>query len=168
VPGICVGRPGKIRSLKDEQRARLAPRNHLYREFLLFVEVLKPLCFVMENVPQLATYDEGRVAARIREDFERLEYDVGVSGMGDPWLRKAERYGVPQTRQRFFSLVFGADSQVRYLHPGQLTKPQRCGGSPTKEPIASNYSSARGPEGGQNCTFPDLARSRTQQPICRV
>jgi DNA (cytosine-5)-methyltransferase 1 len=96
-----VGR-AKIRSLNEEQKARLAHRNHLYQEFLRFVEVLRPLCFVMENVPQLATYDEGRVAARVREDFERLEYDVGVSGVGDPWLLRAERFGVPETRQRLF------------------------------------------------------------------
>ena len=43
----------------------------LYREFLRFVEVLRPLAFVMENVPQLATHDQGRVANQIREDFER-------------------------------------------------------------------------------------------------
>jgi len=96
-----VGR-AKIRSLREEQRTRLAQRNHLYQEFLRFVEVLRPLCFVMENVPQLATYDDGRVAARIRDDFERLQYDVGASGVGDPWLLKAERYGVPETRQRLF------------------------------------------------------------------
>ncbi len=96
-----VGR-AKIRSLTDDRRKPLMARNHLYREFLRFVEVLRPLAFVMENVPQLATYDQGRVATHIREDFERLEYDVGVSGMGDPWLLRSERYGVPETRQRLF------------------------------------------------------------------
>lgn len=124
-----VGR-AKIRSLTATQRARLDRRNHLYEEFVRFVEVLKPLCFVMENVPHLASFNEGHVAEQITADFDRIGYDIGTSDAPDrPLFLDAEDFGVPQTRRRLFYLGFrrGAASRIlapRATHHGALVQPR--------------------------------------------
>lgn len=124
-----VGR-AKIRSLSDDARQRLAKRNHLYQEFVQFVETLQPLCFVMENVPHLASFDDGRVADQIREDFDRMGYDLGtVETPGQALFLDAEDFGVPQTRRRLFFLGFrrGRTASIappRPTHYGRFMQPR--------------------------------------------
>jgi DNA (cytosine-5)-methyltransferase 1 len=143
-----VGR-AKIRSLSAEQRESLAERNHLYQEFVRFVEVLQPSCFVMENVPHLATYQEGRVQARIREDFERLGYDIGTADApGVPLLLEAAEFGVPQTRRRLFFLGFrrGHTAPVlspRPTHTGQTSRARTRDGEDPMQMFPSSEVVAR-------------------------
>lgn len=130
----CQGFTGiaqaKLRSLDELNQSRLRLRNHLYQEFVRFVEVLQPQCFVMENVPHLASFAEGTIEARIREDFDRIGYEIGTSDEpGFPALLDAEDYGVPQTRKRLFFLGFrrGVTSPVakpRRTHLGEAIKPR--------------------------------------------
>ncbi len=47
-----IGRP-KLGSLADDPAARTDPRAGLYRRFLKYVRALKPLCVVLENVPDI-------------------------------------------------------------------------------------------------------------------
>lgn len=107
-----VGR-AKVRSLGPEFQAVVAERNRLYREFVRFVEALRPRAFVMENVPHMGTFGDGQIAAAIQEDFARLGYAV------QSVLLDALRFGVPQTRRRLF--FFGS----RLGHPTLrfLTRP---------------------------------------------
>jgi DNA (cytosine-5)-methyltransferase 1 len=86
-----VGR-AKIRSLDGPQQQRLASRNGLYREFVRFVQVLQPQCFVMENVPHLATFENGQIARQIVADFEALGYDIGTIDDADFWTRRILAY----------------------------------------------------------------------------
>jgi DNA (cytosine-5)-methyltransferase 1 len=69
-------------------------RNFLYREYARIVEGLQPLCFVMENVPGLLYYDDGRFWERIRRRFVRAGYRVRHE------LLLAADYGIPQLRRR--------------------------------------------------------------------
>lgn len=124
-----VGR-AKIRSLSDDARQRLAKRNHLYLEFVEFVRSLQPVCFVMENVPHLASFEQGRIAAQIREDFDQMGYDIGtIDRPGEPLFLDAEDYGVPQTRRRLFFLGFrrGTAASIaapRPTHYGHFMQPR--------------------------------------------
>jgi DNA (cytosine-5)-methyltransferase 1 len=93
-----VGR-GKIRSLRMDPTYIHDPRNQYYREFIRFVEVLRPFYFVMENVPDMRYYRDGeellleKALALFRDE---LGYTV------DTQLLHADHYGVPQTRRRLF------------------------------------------------------------------
>ena len=93
-----VGR-GKIGKLNnDPLYYKYDPRNKLWQEFFRFVVVLEPAWFVMENVPDLASYDDGTglLIDTIIHEFEVAKYTV-------EWrILQAAEYGVPQMRKRLF------------------------------------------------------------------
>ncbi|HYF80522.1 MAG TPA: DNA (cytosine-5-)-methyltransferase [Symbiobacteriaceae bacterium] len=70
------------------------PRNKLYKEFVRWIEHLRPRFVVMENVPGLYSYADGAV----RRDIEANLNDIGFAV--DELVVDASRYGVPQRRQR--------------------------------------------------------------------
>lgn len=67
------------------------PRNELYKEFLRFVNVLKPNEFIMENVKEIQD-----VAEQIIYDFNEIGYEVETK------LIKGNDIGMKQNRVRFF------------------------------------------------------------------
>lgn len=90
-----IGR-GKLKSLGKEKEAYYRNvLNTLYQEFTRFVLALKPLAFVMENVPAMAYYDGGELVNRIKQSFP--DYHAV-----DNRLLNAIHSGVPQNRQRLF------------------------------------------------------------------
>ncbi len=87
-----IGR-GKLRSIEREDYYTEV-LNNLYREFVRFVEVLRPMAFVMENVPDMARYDDGELLRRIEASFPGYTVDHRILD--------AVNAGVPQRRQRLF------------------------------------------------------------------
>lgn len=69
-------------------------RNLLFLEFLRMVKNLNPKVFVIENVPGILNYDNGRVKDEIESRFAQLGYDI------ESKILSAEKYGVPQKRSR--------------------------------------------------------------------
>lgn len=91
-----VGRP-KINDLrKNHKRKRFIDdkRNRLYRQFVKIVASAKPQFFVMENVPGIASFGEGKIREQIVEDFAAVGYHTDVR------ILKAADFGVPQVRRR--------------------------------------------------------------------
>lgn len=70
------------------------PRNHLFKEFVRVVELVKPKCFVMENVARLYTRLNGDTRREIIQCFEEIGYQVEAR------VVCAADYGVPQNRHR--------------------------------------------------------------------
>ena len=70
------------------------PRNQLFKEFVRIVSLLKPKCFVMENVARLYTRLNGQTREEIKQHFKELGYVV------DARVVCASEYGVPQNRNR--------------------------------------------------------------------
>jgi DNA (cytosine-5)-methyltransferase 1 len=85
-------------------------RNHLVGRVISFVDVLRPRCVVMENVPQLAR--QRRFKAVVRQLRER-KYGVWF-GIVD-----AAHFGVPQTRRRLVLIAIRGfkDHEVPALSP---------------------------------------------------
>jgi DNA (cytosine-5)-methyltransferase 1 len=90
-----VGR-GKVQSLSKDVQDRIYQQNYLYREFVRFVQALRPLFFVMENVPHLSSFADGVIVQAIAQDFDALGYQVYHE------VLDAAQYGVPQNRRRLF------------------------------------------------------------------
>ena len=70
------------------------PRNHLFKEFVRVVALVRPKCFVMENVARLYTRLNGETRMEIIRCFEEIGYRVEAR------VVCAADYGVPQNRHR--------------------------------------------------------------------
>lgn len=104
------------------------PRNELYIEMVRIVHQAKPVTFVMENVPGLATMQDGQAIMEVCENFAAGGYDVSWDKLD------AADYGVPQHRERVFVIgrrvdVMGLPENGRpQLHigakPGSIEHPE--------------------------------------------
>jgi len=72
------------------------PRNKLYQSFVSYVEHFKPKAFVMENVPNLVSMNNGFVKDEIIKEFESIGYNITYK------ILLASDFGVPQNRKRVF------------------------------------------------------------------
>lgn len=75
------------------------PRNSLFTNFALWIGLLEPKAFVMENVKGLLARrnaEGSKVIDIIKKTFADLGYFVEV------WVINAAEYGVPQIRERIF------------------------------------------------------------------
>lgn len=70
------------------------PRNKLFFEYLRFIRLLRPKAFVIENVRQILTRDNGYAKDRIEELAREMGYETSVR------VLLASDYGVPQDRRR--------------------------------------------------------------------
>ncbi len=108
-----IGR-GKLRSIELERQYQDV-LNNLYQEFLRFVEALRPLAFVMENVPDMAYYQDGEIVRRISSQFSNYTID---------WcMLNAVDFGVPQRRQRLFVQGNRLGQNVRWPRPRAVSRP---------------------------------------------
>ena len=78
-------------------------RNKLFYEFIRFVRLLKPKAFVMENVPQILTKDNGHVKKVMFDVMDNLGYNINTK------VLIASDYGVPQKRRRAFFVGINKD-----------------------------------------------------------
>jgi DNA (cytosine-5)-methyltransferase 1 len=75
-------------------------RNGLFREFVRITNIVKPRWIIGENVKhilRMVTADNQPVPDVIREAFEEIGYT-----MAEPMVLKAEKFGIPQKRERCF------------------------------------------------------------------
>lgn len=89
--GFSVNAP--IRSTDDR-------RNHLFRDFLRFVDEFEPKAVLIENVPGLVSFEGGATLDAILRALNDLGYEAEVQ------ILYAPHFGVPQTRWR--TIVLGS------------------------------------------------------------
>jgi DNA (cytosine-5)-methyltransferase 1 len=89
------------------------PRNLLYLGFLQVVAEVRPRMFLMENVPNLASMNGGRLIQEIENDFEALGYNLNRK------ILLASDYGVPQNRRRL--ILVGTLSERPFDFPQGIT-----------------------------------------------
>lgn len=87
------------------------PRNHLFKEFVRVVNVIRPRMFVMENVARMATHNHGKTINEICTEFRNLGYHVQYR------VLNAVNYGVPQNRRRIFVVGTLDGLNLRYGYP---------------------------------------------------
>ncbi|TAN47662.1 MAG: DNA cytosine methyltransferase [Methylococcaceae bacterium] len=83
--GFSINAP--VRSSDDE-------RNHLFKEYLRFVDEFFPRAVLIENVPGLVSFEGGITLQAILTMLEKHGYESDVK------ILYAPHYGVPQTRWR--------------------------------------------------------------------
>jgi DNA (cytosine-5)-methyltransferase 1 len=101
--GFSINAP--IRSLDD-------PRNHLFKDYITFVDKLRPKATIVENVTGIVSLGKGTVVQQIYKELEALGYSVSHR------ILYAAHYGVPQMRYRtIFIGIQGTDSVIKFPHP---------------------------------------------------
>ena len=78
---------GKRKGTKDE-------RASLLHDYVRLVHELNPEAFLLENVPNLASIDNGDILKRVEQRLRRLGYGIRYE------VVKAADFGVPQMRKR--------------------------------------------------------------------
>lgn len=71
-------------------------RNFLVTRYIKAVYEIEPDWFLMENVPQIATMEDGGVREYIISQFEKIDYSVSFKELN------SVEFGVPQKRRRAF------------------------------------------------------------------
>lgn len=95
---LAGGPPCQGFSINAPARSPGDPRNHLFKEFLRFVEAFAPRSVLIENVPGLVSFEHGATLYAILDALAALGYGADVRILG------AAYYGVPQMRWRTFIL----------------------------------------------------------------
>lgn len=129
----------------------------LVKRFLMFVHVLQPKYWIMENVPQLLRHLPKRIALRklgINEDGY-LEIPVQLE------VNTAD-YGVPQRRRRVFCGSFPIPETTHAKHPTEQQRPWKTLGE-VLEALPAPDLQARGTVTDPNYGFNMPAKSLTEQ-----
>ncbi len=95
------------------------PRSQLVKSFMRAVEVVRPRCFVMENVKALGTLSKFKqVRDELRSYADRLGYQTELL------IFNSRNFGVPQSRDRVFFVGFQPGQRIdfdkraqRYFQP---------------------------------------------------
>ena len=101
---IAGGPPCQGFSINAPVRSTSDRRNHLFKEFLRFVDAFAPRAVLIENVPGLVSFEHGATLHAILDSLGNLGYGAGVQILG------AAYYGVPQMRWR--TIVLGVRGRV--------------------------------------------------------
>ena len=97
---IAGGPPCQGFSINAPKRSKEDERNHLFKEFLRFVQTFAPKFVLIENVPGLVSFERGETLDAILSSLSNLGYGAEVRILG------AAYYGVPQMRWR--TIIIGS------------------------------------------------------------
>lgn len=143
---VIGGPPCQGFSQKGQRKTIHDERNFLFKYYVAVVELVKPRYFVMENVPNLLTAENGYFFREIEELFNKMGYSLehGVLNAAD--------YGVPQNRRRAIIIgklngdapklpkpkdekvtIWDAISDLAYLESGEGTDEQEYKNAPESE-----------------------------------
>jgi len=113
---LAGGPPCQGFSVNAPKRCSSDERNHLFLDYLRFVEEFQPKVVVIENVPGMVSFEKGGTIKAILLALENLGYKVSVK------ILYAPHYGVPQMRWRtiFIANTLGLTPDVFYPTPNHL------------------------------------------------
>ena len=95
-----VGR-AKLREVAAHPSAfKIDPRANLYLRYLTYIDRLKPLGLLMENVPDILNHGGHNIVEEMVEALDTMGYDAKYS------LINSSHHGVPQMRDRVFLIAF--------------------------------------------------------------
>lgn len=111
---IVGGPPCQGFSQKGQRKSINDERNFLFRYYYEVVALVKPKYFVMENVPNLLTTEDGYFKKEIESLFESIGYQIVAD------VLNASDFGVPQNRKR--AVIIGRLGDYPLSMPKPKTK----------------------------------------------
>lgn len=95
---VIGGPPCQPFSIAGKRQGKDDVRADLIQHFIRIVDELKPSAFMLENVPNLTSIDDGEFLGEVKAEFCSLGYNV------DHAIVSAADFGVPQNRKRLVML----------------------------------------------------------------
>jgi DNA (cytosine-5)-methyltransferase 1 len=106
-----VGR-AKLREIAEHPQAfKIDPRANLYLRYLHYIDRLKPLALLMENVPDIMNYGGHNVVQEMVEALDDLGYVARYS------LINSAHHGVPQMRDRVYMIAYRKELGIPVRFP---------------------------------------------------
>lgn len=132
--------------VRQERREAVDERAFAWQSFVSAVEALRPDRALVENVPDIARYSEGRLLRDIVTSLENLGYEVDVR------VLSARAHGVPQYRERLF-IQAAKEGPIAWPEPedgseSATTVRHAIGDLPEVEAGSSEDPTAYNPAGG--------------------
>lgn len=93
---VCGGPPCQGFSMANRQRILDDPRNGLYKQYLIFLSIVRPKFFIMENVKGMMNKKD--------EIIQNFKDYLGDEYLYDYAVLRAQDFGVPQNRERFIMI----------------------------------------------------------------
>jgi len=90
------------------------PRNHLLKQYIRALEIVKPKWFMMENVEGLLTTKKGEYVYETIKAFIRLGYNIRLEKI------YSQEYGIPQRRKRV--IILGNRLGIDFNFPKPIFK----------------------------------------------
>ena len=112
---VAGGPPCQGFSINAPKRSSADTRNHLFKDFLRFVDVFYPRAVLIENVPGLVSFEGGMTLQAILTALGKHGYQATVR------ILYAPHYGVPQTRWRtvIIGLRDGSQPDAAFPEPSR-------------------------------------------------
>jgi len=115
---VIGGPPCQPFSIAGKRQGKRDIRADLIGHFIRIVDELKPSAFMLENVPNLASIDNGEFLDDVKAQLRTLGYAV------DHTVVSAADFGVPQNRKRLVILGLKGKKAVRFPSPTHGTAEQ--------------------------------------------
>lgn len=110
---VIGGPPCQGFSQKGQRKTIYDERNFLFEHFVSVVNFLRPKYFVMENVPNLLTAENGYFQNELQDLFESKGYSLSCGNLN------AADFGVPQNRRR--AVLIGKRGRVTVPMPRPIS-----------------------------------------------
>jgi DNA (cytosine-5)-methyltransferase 1 len=114
---LFAGFPCQAFSICGDRKGFEDARGTLWFDIARILKAKQPTAFLLENVKQLRTHDEGRTLARILETLNNLGYETQYR------ILNALDFGLPQKRERLFIVGFREPHQFFWPRGGVPMKP---------------------------------------------
>lgn len=105
---LVAGFPCQAFSQAGKKLGFADTRGTLFFEIARILRYKKPKAFLLENVKNLKSHDNGNTYKIIEETLKTLNYDVSSA------ILKAKDFGVPQNRERIYIVGFNKDKVKNY------------------------------------------------------
>lgn len=106
---LFAGFPCQAFSICGDRKGFEDTRGTLFFDIARILKEKRPRAFVLENVKQLRTHNDGQTLARIVETLQNLGYNVHHQ------ILNALDFGLPQKRERLF--IVGLSEPRRFVFP---------------------------------------------------
>lgn len=156
---MAGGPPCQGFSINAPVRSTADKRNHLFREYLRFVDAFAPRAVLIENVPGLVSFEHGATLHAILDSLAELGYGANVQILG------AAYYGVPQMRWRTIILgVRGAELPMHAFPEPICHAPIR----PNFSTIFNGSTLVKTPSPAANAPFTSVEQAIGDLPVLKA